>query len=200
MLVLVEMHTVHRAGSGDPPRIEEIATTLARDFFVSISEPNALCLCPLELRGNRALRLLDGRRRHHDDLRGRHPWLDGRSADRIHECRDALRRMPRVVRMHGLKVVRAQHEYHERQRRVDLDPLLKTYQAVATGLVRILEGRSSAVQTVFDHAHGQPTLEQLLFHDARPTICERKPLARVWNYPPRERIGVNEDLLHGLSS
>src|SRR5439155_306948 len=105
MLVLVEMHTVHRAGSGDPPRIEEIATTLAHDFFVSISEPNALRLCPLELRGNRALRLLDGRRRHHDDLRGRHPWLDGRSADRIHECRDPLRRMPRVVRMHGLKVV-----------------------------------------------------------------------------------------------
>src|SRR5438132_1171833 len=70
----------------------------------------------LELRRQRALRIVRRRRRHDQDRRHRHARLDRSFANRLHQNTDALSGMPRIVRMHGLEVVRAEHDDRQRQR------------------------------------------------------------------------------------
>src|SRR5437899_2181639 len=91
-----------------------------------------------ELRRDRPARRSDGRRRHHQNVRTRHPRLDRGAANGANERRHPLRRVPRIVLMHGLEVVGTEHDDHERQRRVDLDTLLDPYGSASAWLVRLL--------------------------------------------------------------
>src|SRR5262249_22804488 len=103
--------------------------------------------------------------------------------------------LPGVVIVDRLEVVRAQHEDHERQRRVDLDALLQTIEAAAPWLVGIVPHRAAAVQAVLDDAYPMAGRRQLTLHDARPPALEREAPAGGRDDSPGERIPVHEDLL-----
>ena len=104
--------------------------------------------------------------------------------------------MRRRELVHRLKVVRAQHEDDERQRRVDLDPLLEPDASVAPRLEGIVPHGASAVQAVLDDANVVTRCHERMFHDTGPARRERPPLPRVRNDAPRQRVGVDQNLLH----
>lgn len=66
------------------------------------------------------------RRSYHQDAR-----LNGRRTDDRGERQNALRRMPSALFVHGLEVVGAQQQNHQRQRLMDFDALAHPGQAVA---------------------------------------------------------------------
>jgi hypothetical protein len=105
--------------------------------------------------------------------------------------------MPGVVLVHRLEIVGAEQQDHQRQRRVDLDALRQAGHAVAAGFERILPDRAPAVETVFDDAHRLSARRERELHHAGPAGFERQAPTRFRNDPPRERVGVDEDLLHG---
>ena len=80
--------------------------------------------------------------------------------------------------MHRLKVVRPQHQNHERQGRMHFDYLSDPIEAVAARFVRIVPCGSSAIEAVFNHAVMIAVLVQLIFHVPGPAIIEGEPLAR----------------------
>ena len=127
-----------------------------------------------------------------------HAGLDRCRANRLHECRDALRAVPRIGAVNRLKIVRAEHQYHERQGRVDLDALREAREAVTAGLERIFPDGAAAVQAILDHAHAASCAHEKVFHDTGPTLRERQPFARARHQAPAQRIAVDEDLLHPM--
>ncbi|MNT18900.1 hypothetical protein D3C72_1541270 [compost metagenome] len=87
--------------------------------------------------------------------------------------------------MHRLKIVVAEHQDHQCQRRVDLDTLRQSLQPVAPGLEGIVPDRAAAVQAVFDDAHRRAAVGiQRQFQAARPAHRKRQPLARAGDDPP----------------
>ena len=64
----------------------------------------------------------------------RHAGLDRRAAYFVHQAGHALRAMPGRVRMHGLEIVVAEHEDHQRQGRIHLDSLGQSEEPVAPRL------------------------------------------------------------------
>ena len=81
-----------------------------------IRKPRGFHLGIFELRRQRSLRIVRGRRRNDKNRRHRHPGLDRSFANRLHKNTHTLRGMPGIVRMHRLKVVRAEHDNGQRQR------------------------------------------------------------------------------------
>ena len=106
-------------------------------------------------------------------FRDRHLRLEGGTADGPDDRRHAFRRMPGGVRVHGLEIVRPQHDDDGRKRGVRLDPLFHTDQAVTTRLVRILIHRPPPVQAVLDDPDLMPRGDQCQFQDTRPAQLER---------------------------
>ena len=196
VLIDIQVHSVNRTRRSDTIRIEKLAIALARDLLVGRSQTDAFGRSALELGGDRTLGSLDCRRCHDEHHGNRHPRLNRRPPNCFHKRSHALGRVPRVVGMHRLEIVRAQHEYHEFQRGVDLNPLLKTHQPISPRFVRIVEGGPPTIQTILDHPNAIALPNQGVFHHARPAIFKRKALARVRNDPPRQRIRVYEDLLN----
>ena len=86
-------------------------------------------------------------------VRHGHIRLDRRAANRPDDGRNTLSRMRGIVLVHGLKIVRAEHEDQKRQRRIDFDALLDSCEAVASWLERIVPHGAAAVQAVLDHAY-----------------------------------------------
>ena len=78
--------------------------------------------------------------------------------------------------MHRLKVVGAEHQDHQRQRRVDFNPLLQAGHAVASGLEGVVPHRAAAVQTILDDARLAACLNQLTLEDPGPAAFEHEPL------------------------
>ena len=74
--------------------------------------------------------------------------------------RDPLGRVPGVVLMDRLKIVRAKHEDDERERRIDFDALLDSCKTVSSRLERIVPDGATAVQAILDHAHRMRRSEQ----------------------------------------
>ena len=100
--------------------------------------------------------------------------LDRRLTDFVDKRRDALRSRPRVVvGMRKLKVVGAEHQDHQCQRRVDLDSLLQALQAVSTWLEGIFPDCPPAVETILDHAHAPVMAIQFVFQHTGPAFVKR---------------------------
>ena len=72
--------------------------------------------------------------------------------------------------MHRLKIVRAEHEDDEAQRRIDFNALLDSGEAVASRLERIVPDGATAVQAVLDHADRMSRLDQLGLENRRPSL------------------------------
>src|SRR5918994_7590471 len=98
--------------------------------------------------------------------------------------------------MHGLKIVRAQHENDERKRRIDFDPLLDTVEAISSRLERIVPDGSAAVQTILDNADSTSGAKELRFEYSRPSLRKCQSAARAGNDAPAQRVAVHQDLFH----
>jgi hypothetical protein len=79
--------------------------------------------------------------------------------------------------MHGLEIVRPQHEDDQRQRGIDFNPLFQANQPVSSFLERIVPYGAPAIQAIFDHPNGMPSLAKFGFHYARPAGLEWQALA-----------------------
>jgi len=112
VLVCIEMHAIDAAGTGHTAGIEERASERGRDLALSRGQPDRSGRATGKLRCDRAARLFHGRRSHDQNRRNRHARLDRRLADGIHQGREALCRKPRIVLMHSLKIIRAEHHDH----------------------------------------------------------------------------------------
>jgi len=67
--------------------------------------------------------------------------------------------------------------------------------ALHPGLYRVVEDRAAPVETVLGDADPLTADVEPLVHHARLPGVEREPLSSPGNDPPRERIGVREDVL-----
>ena len=110
-----------------------------------------------------------------------------------------LRRLLGIVPVHRLEVVGSQHEDHQGERRMHLDPLRQASQAVAAGLERIVPHRTPTVEAVLDHPHRFAAGIERAFHHAGPPRVERQSAPRLGNDAPGQRVGVNEDLVHRVA-
>jgi len=79
--------------------------------------------------------------------------------------------------MHGLEVIRTEHEDDERQRRVHLDFLSKPQQPVAPRQERIFEDRPATVQAILQNSYPTPAFQQRAFEYARPSLIKAQSLA-----------------------
>ncbi len=194
MLIDIEVYTIADARPDHAPSVEEVTPFLRRDLLERFRESDALLLGPEKLGGDGSLGRPDRRRCHDQDLRSGHSRLDRSPTDGPHDRGHPERRELGVIRVHGLEVVGPEHDDDHRQRRVDLDPLFETNQPVPAGLERIIPGRPTPVETVFDHADpnaGRPKGE---FHDARPPVLERQPPPRIRDDAPGEGVTVDQNL------
>jgi hypothetical protein len=98
--------------------------------------------------------------------------------------------------MRKLKVVCSQHQDHKRKRGMHFDPLRQTHEAVATWLEGVFPDGAPAIQTIFDKANAMAQTIQFVLEDPRPALFEWKPLARVGNDSPGQRIAVDKNLKH----
>src|SRR5262249_6333886 len=147
--------------------------------------------------GERSAWILRRWRGDHQNLRNWHSRLDRSFTNRLDQRRDALSRVPGLVRMHRLKVISAKHDDDQRQGCVDLHTLRKPDETVASGFERIFPDGAAAVQAIFNHDDAAGAIESGL-HDARPTAFEGKAFPRHGNDSPRHGVTVNEDaMLHG---
>src|SRR5262249_3135367 len=116
--------------------------------------------------------------------------------DSPHDGGNSFRRVPSGVLVHGLEVVRPDHQNDEREGRVYLDPLFEAHEPVPAWLEGIVQDRTPPVQAIFDHPHLLTAGYEGEFHHTRPTSVEWQPAAGAGNNAPRERIRVDKDLMH----
>ncbi len=126
--------------------------------------------------------------------------LDGGAANRPHDGRDPLRRVPGGMRVHRLKIIGPEHHDDQRQRRVDLDSLLDARQSVAAALERVIPGRPPSVEAILNDPDFVAGGDQGQLHHPRPAGLERQSATRARDDAPGQRVGIDEDLLHPLPS
>ena len=161
------------------------------------ARPTHFLLAAFELRSDRALRGLDRRRGNNQYCGHWHARLDRRGADCRNQGCDALRGMPSVVFVHGLEIVGAQHQDHQRQRRVGLDALGEANEAVSAGLEGIVPHGAAAVETVLDDANRSASGDEQILHQPRPALIERQTTAGGRDDAPGKGVGINQHVVHG---
>src|SRR5262249_32265470 len=88
----------------------------------------------------------------------------------------------------------------ERERGVDLDPLLDARQSVAARLERVLPGGPPTVEAILDDPGLVAGGDQVPLHHPRPAGLERQSAPRARADAPGERVGIDEEVLHPLPS
>jgi hypothetical protein len=143
-----------------------------------------------------SLRSANQRRRNNQYRRPRHPRLNRCLPNRFHQRCDTPRRRPHiVVRMSELKIVRPQHQDHQRQRRINLNALADPFQSTATRFERVVPNRPPPVHAIFNHPDLVPRRIQRIFHHAWPALFKRQSFTSTGNNPPAQRIGIHQNLL-----
>jgi len=196
VLVGVKVDAIHLAGGDYASRIEEMAGDLFTNLPIRRGQANAPSFPTPEFLCNWSFWLPDFRRRDNQYGRYGHAGFNRRPSDRIYKGENALRRIPCVVIVRGLEVIGPEHEQNKAQRRVNLDALCQTDKTVSAGLEGIVPHGAAAVQAVLDDADFSAGGAERDFHNARPSLVERQALACHRYNAPRQRIGIDKDLLH----
>ena len=186
VLIGIEMDAVDFADADDAPASKNSQLISAAIAAIRRADTGGFLACVGELLRHRSGRRPGWRRRDDENWRHRHVRLYWSPAYRAHQRRDALRRVRGIVLMHRLKIVRAQHEDDERERRIDFDALLDSGKAISSRLERIVPDGSAAVQAVLDHAHRKAAADELGLENSRPSLRKRKPSAGAWNDAPAQ--------------
>lgn len=197
MLVGIEVNSVDSTRSRYRARVEKAAMQFSCNLAIRFPESHTSLFGAGEFRRDCSSRCLNRRRRHNENIRRRHAGFDRCLTDRANQCRDPLSRVPGIMLVHRLEVVRPQHHNDHRQWRIHLNALLNAETSVATWLERILPDSSPTIQAVLDDPHVMARSKKFGLDYTWPPRHEWKPLPGIGNDPPGQGIGVDQDLIHG---
>ena len=147
------MHPVDRAACDHRICVEKPAPILRRDLPQRIRQPRRCGITPGKLRPDWAPRVIQRRRRHHQDFRYRNLRLQRGRPNRINDRRDPHCRMPGRVSVNRLEIIRPQHDNHHIQWGLGLNHLLNPNQTAAARLIGILERGSPTIEALLRHMH-----------------------------------------------
>ena len=173
VLIRVKVDAIDATRRRDRSGIEVLASKDGADLTVSRRKTGGLRRGTYELRCDWALGGAYGWRNHDQDRWNGHARLHGSLSDASHKRCYTLRCMPGRVRMHGLKVIRAEHQDDEREWRVHLYFLSKSSESVATRQEGVFKHGSTAVQAILQNPDLESSLHQDPFEDAWPALIKR---------------------------
>jgi hypothetical protein len=195
--ICVEVYAVDGAYVGYSLGVEEVAAEVCGGLAIGVGEADASLCSVAKPEGHVSQGNTNRRRADDENRRYRHTRFDGGFADFSYERGDPERSRPGIAEwVRELKVVGAEHEDDERERRVALDALGESAGAVTAGLEGIVPDGAAAVKAVFDHADVLAVVIQGAFDDAGPALVELETLACAGNEPPAKGIRVNKNRVH----
>ena len=183
-MVSVQMNPIDDTRFDHAGDIEKGGSFLDGNVLVLYRKACTLGWRPEKFRSDRPLGFPDWRRGRHQESRRPHPRFERSTSDGLQDRPQTLSRLPGVVRMHGLEVIRSQHDDDQAQWGIHFDPLFNAHQSISSGLEWILPNGPPSIEAIFDDANPCPGVCQGALHHPRPTRVEREPFTGIGNNTP----------------